>query len=122
VGTATGCEEQTEARTPIGSKTRNRKSTQGVEIKRPQEDSFMQQMMTKYIVRAFTPRKDVPWKEDEVLIDLVELTNMDAMVKIANREGVEGIVLKTDKPRTLYFVDMDSFVKFTYWKFVLEGE
>ena len=82
----------------------------------------MQQMMTKYIVRAYTPRTDVPWKEDEVLIDLVELTNMDAMVKIANREGVEGIVLKTDKPRILYFVDMDSFVKFTYWKFVLEGE
>ena len=82
----------------------------------------MQQMMTKYIVRAYTPRTDVPWKEDEVLIDLVELTNMDAMVKRASRKGVEGIALKTAKPLKLYFVDLETFVKFMFWKFVLDGE
>ena len=80
-------------------------------------------METKYIVKAYTPRTDVPWKEDEVLIDLVELTDKDdAMVKVASRKGVEGIALKTDKPSKIFFVELETFAKFMFWKFVLEGE
>ena len=76
-------------------------------------------METKYIVKAYTPRTDAPWKEEEVLIDLVELTDVDPMVKVASREGVDGVALKTAKPRRLYFVELETFAKFMFWKFVL---
>jgi len=80
-------------------------------------------METKYIVKAYTPRTKAPWKEDEVLIDLVELTDMDAMVKVASRKGVEGVALKTAKPLKAYFVELETFADFMFWKYVLnDGE
>ena len=81
-------------------------------------------MPTKYIVKAYAYKQEQKPLErgDEVLIDLVELTDLDARVKHANRGVEEGVVLKTDKPRRLFFVELETFAKFMMWKFVLGGE
>ncbi len=82
----------------------------------------MQQMMTKYIVRAYSPRTDVPWKDTEVLVDLVEVLDDDAMVRACERESVEGVAVRTVSPRRDFFVDLDSFMDFLIWKFVESNE
>ena len=77
---------------------------------------------TKYIVKAYTPRTDVPWKDTEVLVDLVEVLDDDAMVRACEREAVEGVAVRTVNPRRDFFVDLNSFMDFIVWKFVLDGD
>ena len=88
-------------------------------FKKQESDKMME---TKYIVKAYTPRTDVPWKDTEVLVDLVEVLDDDAMVRACKREAVEGVAVRTVNPRRDFFVDLNSFMDFIVWKFMLDGE
>ena len=73
-----------------------------------------------YIVTAYN-KDDV-----EITIDLEEITSTNPRIAGCDRNGVKGVVLldfgSDDKPKYVYFISLDVFVEFMFWKYVQDEE
>jgi hypothetical protein len=81
--------------------------------------------MSKYITTAFKQMSTSPGKDEEVLIDLKEVTEQNPMIGACERDGVEGVVLMVKTRKNLsyaYFVLLATFVDFIAWDMGFELE